>query len=112
MEKSSVKELREKLESRVYTNADELVKAAAEKHTVLNLGSSWPETSFQQLKQDSESDEIYQGCIEEYKEWLGEARKELAMLVKVGLPLTLANMDHAFMKTGPFAKSTKKKVSK
>lgn len=111
MDKASVKELREKLESRVYTNADELVKAAAEKHTVLNLGSSWPETSFQQLKQDSESDEIYQGCIEEYKEWLGEARKELAVLVKLGLPLTLANMDHAFMKTGP-CKTTKKKVSK
>lgn len=103
-ESQKTKDLREKLLNEVHTNVESLIKAAAERHTVLNLGANWPEDTYYRLRSEAESDEVHEGIVEEYKSWLKDAKKEAAMVVKAKLPLTLESMELAFMKKGPFAK--------
>ncbi len=101
-ESQKVKDLRAKLEAEVHSSEESLVKATALRHTILNLGQNWPEIT--RLDQLAESDEMYDGVMEEYKSWLKDSKKEVTMVVKAKLPLTLANTELAFTRKGPFAK--------
>jgi hypothetical protein len=99
-ESQNTKDLRVKLESEVHATEESLIKATAVRHTVINLGQNWPE--IMHLTQLAESDEMYDGVIDEYKSWLKDAKKEVKMVVKAKLPLTLANTELAFSRKGPF----------
>jgi hypothetical protein len=90
-----------------YSDLESFAKAIAERHTVLNLGQPWPEVSYQQLRSEAESDEMYDGIVEEFRSWLKDARKEANMVADAGLPWTLASAEDAFMKRGVFAKQKK-----
>lgn len=99
-ESQKIKDLRVELESKVHATEDSLIKATAVRHTILNLGQNWPEVS--RLEELAEDDEMYNGVLAEYKDWLKDAKKEVKMVVKAKLPLTLANTELAFNRKGPF----------
>jgi hypothetical protein len=101
-ESQKIKDLRKQLEEQVHPNVEMLIKSAAERHTVLNLGCNWPEDTYYKLRSEAESDEVHEAIVDEYKSWLKDAKKEAAMVVKAKLPLTLNSMELAFMKKGPF----------
>jgi hypothetical protein len=103
-ESQKVKDLRVKLETEVHQNVESLIKAAAERHTVLNLGQNWPEDTYWRLRSEAETEDVADAIVDEYKSWLKDAKKEAAMVVKAKLPLTLESMELAFNKKGPFAK--------
>jgi hypothetical protein len=99
-ESQKTKDLRDKLENEVHATEESLIKATAVRHTVINLGQNWPE--IMHLTQLAESDEMYDGVLDEYKSWLKDAKKEVKMVVKAKLPLTLASTELAFSRKGPF----------
>lgn len=101
-ESRKTKELREAAESKVHTSVETLIKAAAERHTVLNLGQNWPETSYSRLLSECEDDSQYKAVQDELKMWIKSAKKEAKMVVAAKLPLTLNSMELAFMKKFPF----------
>jgi len=114
--KPSVKSLITQAFAVVYTDVDQLVKDQAMEHTIANMGqcledfarSSMPadrliRLCYQDLRQQCESDEMADGIDEEYRDWLKEARKSVAMVQKKGLPLTLTNTRDAFERKGAFA---------
>lgn len=53
--------------------------------------------------QGSESDEIAKCISDEHMSWVKDAKKDVAKVVKKGLPLTLANARLAWEEKGPFA---------
>lgn len=104
-----------------WDDADALVKAIAQEHTILNLGATVEEyiygnvepsrvisTAFHGMRQayGSEGEELLDGIEDEYRSWVKNARKDVATIEKLGLPLTLANARRAF--EGEFKKSRKK----
>jgi hypothetical protein len=115
----------------VYTDVDRLIKAAAQEHTIANLGQSLedhissymaddytkhPERlvpgAYSMLRQDCESDEMAGAIEDEYDSWLKQAKKDIVRVQAKNLPLTLENMRAAYMNEGPFAgdrKPAKKK---
>jgi hypothetical protein len=104
MMSQKMKDLKAKLETEIHPNIESLIKAAAERHTVLNLGQNWPDPTYGRLLGECSNDEEYDAVLAEYKMWLKDAKKEATMVVKAGLPLTLESMELAFSKKGPFEK--------
>lgn len=112
----------------VFATAEALVKAHAQEMTLGNMGQSLvdyvyppkvsptradppvPDLSsvvsraFNEFYQGSESDEIAQCISDELHDWMKSAKKDVAKVVKKGLPLTLANARLAWEEKGPFAK--------
>lgn len=99
-ESQRVKDLREKLNAEVHPNRESLVEATATRHTIINMGQNWPMVS--RLDELAEDDETYKMVMREYKSWLKDAKKEVAMVVKAKLPLTLASTDDVFHRRGVF----------
>jgi hypothetical protein len=100
-ESQRVKDLRIKLNGEIHKGRQSLVEATALRHTILNLGQNWPEVT--RLEELAEDDETYKLVQKEYKSWLKDSRKEVAMVVKAKLPLTLESTDMVFHRKGPFA---------
>ena len=109
----------------VYPDAEALIKDVAKEHTIANMGQNledfivateWLEKNPQQLVgscynsfyDQSESEEMAEGIEDERKSWLKQAKKDVALVQKKGLPLTLENVRLAFEKKGPFERKSKK----
>lgn len=106
-------------EEHVHASEEALVEQCAAEHTVANMGMYIEElleyalldrpqnlfySAFNNLYQQSESDEIADGTMAEYKSWLKQAKKDVARVKKAKLPLTFKNVRMAFDNEGPFAK--------
>jgi len=102
----------------VHTDVEHLIKQVAGEHAVVNMGMtledqlSWyvpkPDdllySCFNNFLQQSESDEMERGTMQEYKSWVKQAKKDVALVKKAKLPLTARNVRAAFLHEGPFKK--------
>lgn len=101
----------------VHPDVESLVKQAASEHTIANMGQMLedffygagdPKSLFHDcfscFYQQSESDEMADGLMEERADWVKQAKKDAAKIVKKKLPLTMRNMRDAFEQKGAFAK--------
>jgi len=108
----------------VYTDPYRLVQDAAKEHTIANMGQSLEElvtrahcslarpegivsSAYSALASDCAMEEV--DIDDERLSWVKDARRDVALVQKKGLPLTLANVRHAFEFTGPFEKKGAKK---
>lgn len=97
----------------VYTDWDKYLRDISREHAIANMGqtledltgsSAWlkPEdlisSAFHQLRNDCESDEMADGVDEEAKQWLKQAKKDAAVVKKLGLPWTIDNSRLVFEK--------------
>jgi hypothetical protein len=104
----------------VYTDVERFIRDQAKEHTIANLGqtledhvhpglSARPEqiiaNAFSSLMSDfSCEDETGDSVEDEMRVWLGQAKRDTALIQKKGLPLTMENARLAFERKGPFAK--------
>ena len=106
----------------VHTDVENLIKQAASEHAIANMGQVLEDffpygqpnlekffsQCFSIFYQQSESDEMAEGLEAERKEWMKDAKRDVAAVQKKGLPLTMRNVRDAFEFKGPFAKKKKK----
>jgi hypothetical protein len=100
----------------VHTDEENLIKQVAGEHALVNMGMSVedhfvsvpPEkllyAAFNNFYQQSESDEMADGTMDEYKSWVKTAKRDIKAVKKAKLPLTARNVRSAFLKQGPFKK--------
>lgn len=91
--RETIEERKQKLMTEVLT-PNELVERAAQRWTIENMGSSWPET--ERLTELAENDEMYESMLVEKRDWVKTAKKHLKTVLKAKLPLTLESMEKAF----------------
>lgn len=96
----------------VYTDWEKYLRDIAREHTIANMGQDLeslmqgcrevPEhvisDAFNQLRNDCESDEMADGVDEEFRSWLKQAKKDAAVVKKLGLPWTIDNSRLVFEK--------------
>lgn len=107
----------------VHTDEENLAKQVAAEHALINMGMTVedyctyqspnrPESflygCFNSFYQQSESDEMAEGTWDEYRSWIKQAKKDIALVKKEKLPLTARNVRAAFLLEGPFKKYAKK----
>ena len=116
--KTEIKAAIEAAFDHVHTDIDHLIKQVAGEHALINMGMTLEEnlgwylpeskdvlySAFNSLYQQSESDEMADGTMDEYKSWVKQAKKDVALVKKAKLPLTPRNVRAAFLKEGPFKK--------
>jgi len=105
----------------VYTDEEKFVEAQAMEHTIANAGLSirdhlsygttWFEThpdevievipsAFNQMREDFGGEGV--DIEPEMRDWKKQAKKDTKLILKAGLPMTMANARLAFEKKGPF----------
>ncbi len=109
----------------VYADTESYIRDIAREHTIANLGSSLEElvgrhgnmepryvigAAFSCLANDHACEGL--SLDPEYRSWLKDARRDAALVVKAGLPMTIRNARDAFEFKGPFAKKAKKVQSR
>ena len=97
---------KQRLLDEVHATEESLVKAAALRWTVENLGQSWPEVDrygqllemhMDGISEDQEAqDEMEESLEAELADWTVDARKHVRQLVERKLALTLANVERSF----------------
>lgn len=108
-----------------YDDKEACILDAAKEHCIANMGQQLGDflygtgladrpnqvirSCYNTFYQQSESDEMAEGIQDEMRSWIKDARQDVEKVIKMGLPLTLANVRMSFMYEGPFAK---KKASK
>jgi hypothetical protein len=102
----------------VHTDEENLIKQVAGEHALINMGmcledhmnyyTPRPEhllyDCFNSFYQQSESDEMADGTMDEYKSWVKQAKKDIKLVKKAKLALTARNVRAAFLCEGPFKK--------
>lgn len=99
----------------VYTDEEKFVEDLAKEHAIVNMGQELddfvragmtPETLVSRCYNDfyhsSESDEMADGLAEEKNHFRKDAKRQLAMIKKKGLPLTFDLARDAFLNKGVF----------
>jgi len=97
----------------VYTDWEKYIRDIAREHTIVNMGqcleylmdgyrSCNPEhvisDAFNQLRNDCETDEQAESIDDEFRSWVKQAKKDAAVIKKLGLPWTIDNSRLVFEK--------------